>query len=111
MEYLLLMAGQQHRLIRIQAIMAGVMVVLSLQLIPKLGLTGAALAAALTNAISTVWYLREVWCKLRMFRYNRSYLGLPLPVGGSLGALLRVPSVAGGSLPSFSFAGAGGWFG
>jgi O-antigen/teichoic acid export membrane protein len=56
--YLLLMAGKQHRLIRIQAIMAGVMVVLSLLLIPKLGLTGAALAAALTNAISTVWYLR-----------------------------------------------------
>jgi O-antigen/teichoic acid export membrane protein len=105
--YLLLMAGQQRRLIRVQAIMAGVMVLLSLLLIPKLGLTGAALAAALTNAISNVWYLREVWSKLQMFPYNRSYLGLLFPVGGSLGVLLLLHFVAGGRLAPWMVLGIG----
>ncbi len=86
--YLLLMAGQQRRLIRIQAVMAGVMVGLSLLLIPKLGLTGAALSAAFTNAISNVWYLREVGSKLGLFPYTRSYFRLLLPLASSLSALL-----------------------
>jgi len=96
--YLLLMSGQQRRLIRIQAIMAGVMVGLSLLLIPKLGLMGAALSAALTNAVSNVWYLREVWSKLGLFPYNRSYFQLLLPLGGSLGVLLLLRFAAGGIL-------------
>ena len=49
--YLLLMSGQQRRLIRIQAVMAVVMVGLSLLLIPKLGLTGLRSGAAVTNAV------------------------------------------------------------
>ena len=41
--YLLLMSGHQRRLIRIQAVMACVMVALSLILIPRWGITGAAI--------------------------------------------------------------------
>ena len=90
--YLLLMSGQQRRLIRVQAVMAVVMVILSLVLIPRLGLTGAALSAAFTNAVSNVWLLREVWTKLGLFPYNRSYLRLLLPVAGSACVLLLLHS-------------------
>jgi O-antigen/teichoic acid export membrane protein len=104
--YLLLMSGQQRRLIRIQAIMAGVMVGLSLLLIPKLGLTGAAISAALTNAISNVWCLREVWNKLGLFPYNRSYLRLLLPLASSLSVLLLL-RFASGTLPQWMVLAAG----
>ena len=97
--YLLLMSGQQRRLIRIQAVMAGVMVGLSLLLIPRLGLTGAALAAAVTNAVSNVWYLREVRSKLGLFPYNRSYFRLLPPLAGNLCALLLLRFALAGILP------------
>lgn len=47
--YLLLMSGNQNRLIRIQLVMAVGMVCLSVLLVPTLGVVGAALAAAATN--------------------------------------------------------------
>jgi len=99
--YLLLMSGQQRRLIRIQAIMAGVMVGLSFLLIPKLGLAGAALSAALTNAVSNVWYLREVWSKLGLSPYNRSYFRLLLPLAGNLCVLLLLRFALSAILPQW----------
>ncbi len=99
--YLLLMSGQQRRLIRIQAVMACVMVGLNLLLIPKLGLTGAALSAALTNAVSNVWYLREVRTKLGLFPYNRSYFRLLLPLAGSVSVLLLLRVAVNASLPQW----------
>ena len=68
--------------------MAVVMVGLSLLLIPKLGLTGAAVGAAVTNAVSNVWYLHEVRSKLGLFPYNRGYFRLLLPFAGNLCVLL-----------------------
>ena len=97
--YLLLMSGHQRRLIRIQAVMAGMMVGLSLLLIPKLGLTGAALSAGFTNAVSNVWYLREVRSKLGLFPYNRGYVRLLLPLAGNLVVLLLLRFALSAILP------------
>ncbi len=97
--YLLLMSGQQRRLIRIQAVMAVVMVGMSLMLIPRLGLTGAALGAAITNAVSNVWYLREVRSKLGLFPYNRSYFRLLPPLAANLCVVLFLRFALGGILP------------
>jgi O-antigen/teichoic acid export membrane protein len=86
--YLLLMSGNQRKLIRIQAIMACVMVIVSIVLIPKWGITGAAVGAALTNVLTNVWYLAEVRRTLGLFPYSRSYLRLLLPLAGNLAVLL-----------------------
>ena len=51
------MSGNQRRLIRIQAVMACGMMVLSLFLIPRWGIVGAASRAAVTNAATNIWYL------------------------------------------------------
>ena len=84
------MSGQQRRLIRIQMVMACVMIALSLFLIPSSGLVGAATAAALTNAVSNIWFLREVRQKLGLFPYNPSYLRLLPPWLASLGVLVAM---------------------
>src|SRR5258708_27953967 len=72
--YLLLMSGNQRRLIRIQAIMACVMVLLSVVLIPRWGIAGAAVGAALTNVFTNIWYLAEVRRTLGLFPFTRRYL-------------------------------------
>ncbi|HEY3974987.1 MAG TPA: oligosaccharide flippase family protein [Candidatus Sulfotelmatobacter sp.] len=74
--YLLLMSGNQRRLVRVQAVMAVVMVVLCFQLVPRWGALGAAMAAALTNIGTNTWNLSEVHKALKLFPYNRSYLKL-----------------------------------
>ena len=86
--FLLLMSGHQKRLIRIQAVMAVAMIVLNVMLIPQWGIVGAALAAAITNAVANAWYLGEVKRSLRLSPYNRSYLRLTLPLIGTLLVLL-----------------------
>ena len=90
--YLLMMSGNQRRLIRIQAVMACVMVALNLVLIPKWGITGAAIGAAVTNAVTNLWYLAEVRRRLSLSPYSRSYWRLLLPLGGNLAVLLVVRS-------------------
>ena len=82
--YLLLMSGNQRRLIRVQVIAASVMVLLNLALIPRWGIVGAAFAAALTNALSNALNLREVRSTLRLSPYNRSYVRLMLPLLATL---------------------------
>lgn len=86
--YLLLMSGNQRRLIRIQAVMACGMLTLNIVLIPKWGIIGAAAGAAVTNAITNIWYLAEVRRRLGLLPYSRSYLRLLLPVCGNLAVLL-----------------------
>jgi len=80
--YLLLMSGNQRRLVRVQAVMAVVMVVLSVWLVPRWGVLGAAVAAAATNVGINAWNLLEVRTALKLSPYNRSYLKL-LPAAGS----------------------------
>ncbi|MFZ0419979.1 MAG: flippase [Candidatus Sulfotelmatobacter sp.] len=73
---ILLMSGNQRRLIRVQAYMAVTMVVLSVWLVPLWGMLGAAVAAAITNVGVNVWNLVEVRAALKLSPYNRSYLKL-----------------------------------
>jgi O-antigen/teichoic acid export membrane protein len=94
--YLLLMSGNQRRLIRIQAVMACGMLALNVVLIPRWGIVGAAVGAAVTNVVTNVWYLVEVRRTLGLLPYNRSYWRLLLPVSGNLAVLL----VAKTALPS-----------
>jgi O-antigen/teichoic acid export membrane protein len=86
--YLLLMSGHQRRLISIQAVMACGMLVLNIVLIPRWGIVGAAVGAAVTNVVTNIWYLAEVRRTLGLLPYGRSYLRLLLPVCGNLAVLL-----------------------
>ena len=82
--YLLLMSGNQRRLVRVQATMAAVMVILCFQLVPRWGALGAAVAAAITNVGMNAWNLVEVRRALKLSPYNRSYLKLLPSVGSAL---------------------------
>ena len=86
--YLLLMSGHQRDLIRIQSVMAIVMVALGFLLIPGWGILGAAIASAITNLVSNLWYLWEVRRKLKMSPYNIGYFRLLFPLTGMLLVLL-----------------------
>ncbi len=86
--YLLLMSGNQRRLVRVQTIMAVFMVVATVALVRPFGIIGVAVAAALTNAISNYLYLREVRAVLQLTPYNRTYLRLLVPCISSLAVVL-----------------------
>jgi O-antigen/teichoic acid export membrane protein len=86
--YLLLMSGHQKRLVKVQTIMAAVMVILSFSLIPLWGIVGAALAAALTNVGMNVWNLLEVRTALHLTPYNRSYIRLLPPAIAALAVMI-----------------------
>jgi len=77
--YLLLMSGNQKRLVKVQFAMAGVSVLMNVALIPFLGIVGAALAAATVNVGQNLWNLYEVRKALRIFPYNRGYYALLIP--------------------------------
>ncbi len=82
--YLLLMSGNQARLIRVQVVMAVFMVAATLGLVRPFGIAGVALAAALTNALTNYLNLRQVRAALRLSPYNRTYLRLLGPCFASL---------------------------
>jgi O-antigen/teichoic acid export membrane protein len=86
--FLLLMSGNQKRLIKVQFAMTIVSVVTNLTLIPVLGLVGAALASACVNAGGNIWNLFEVRKALGISPYNRSYFALWIPIASALSALL-----------------------
>ncbi len=92
--YLLLMSGNEKRLIKVQAVMAIVMVGLSVALVPWLGGVGAAVAAAVTNVGINLWNLLEVRKALGLSPYNRSYIRLLIPTLAMLAVtmLLRMNS-------------------
>jgi O-antigen/teichoic acid export membrane protein len=77
--YLLLMSGNQRKLVKVQFAMAGVSILLNVALIPVLGIVGAASAAAFVNAAGNLWNLYEVRMALRIYPYNRSYYALLIP--------------------------------
>lgn len=86
--YLLLMSGNEKRLMKVQIAMATAMVVGSAVLVPFWGIYGAAIAAALVNIGTNVWNLLEVRQALGILPYNRSYFHLAIP------ALVTVAIVA-----------------
>lgn len=77
--YLLLMSGNQLRVIKIQASTAAMMIVLSLLLVPQFGITGAAIASAFAMIVTNVWSLAVVMRTLNLFPYNASYRKLVPP--------------------------------
>ena len=81
---LLLMSGNQRRLLRVQATMGAVMTVASIVLVPIWGIVGAAIAAAIANAGSNTWNLLEVRRVLGLSPFNRSYLRLLVPTIAAL---------------------------
>jgi O-antigen/teichoic acid export membrane protein len=96
--YLLLMSGNQRKLLKVQFAMAAVSVLVNIALIPSLGIVGAAIAAASVNAGGNLWNLYEVRKALRIYPYNRSYFGLLIPTVLAAAAVawlrLRMASMA-----------------
>lgn len=90
--YLLMMSGNQKRLIKVQGAMTGVTLLLNATLIPVLGITGAALSSAVTNVVSNVWYLRELRDTLGMSPYNRNYWRLVPPSAACIAVALALRS-------------------
>jgi O-antigen/teichoic acid export membrane protein len=78
--FLLFMSGNQNRLVKIQATMTAMSVLLNVLLIPRWGIVGAVVAVAIANAGTNVWNLLQVRSSLGLSPYNRSYLIL-LPAG------------------------------
>ena len=76
---LLLMSGNQNRLLRVQATMTAVMTVASICLVPIWGIVGAAVAAAITNAGTNVLNLLQVRRALGLSPYSRGYVRLLIP--------------------------------
>jgi O-antigen/teichoic acid export membrane protein len=87
---LLLMSGNQRRLLRVQIGMAVVMLTLNIILIPRLGILGAAIGAAVTNAGTNLWNLVEVRRVLGLSPYNRTYVRLLFPVVIMLGIIMAM---------------------
>ena len=85
---LLLMSGNQRRLIRVQAAMAAVAVLSNLLLIPLMGMIGAALASALVAVVTNLWYLREVRRALHTHPFHRGYATLLLPFAATFACVL-----------------------
>jgi O-antigen/teichoic acid export membrane protein len=77
--FLLLMSGNQKRLMKVQFTMVAVSLVMNIALIPVMGILGAALAAALVNIATNVWNLLQVRKALGIFPYNRGYFALAIP--------------------------------
>jgi O-antigen/teichoic acid export membrane protein len=88
--YLLLMSGNEKRLIKVQIAMAVMMVACCAVLVPIWGIVGASVAAALTNVGMNVWNLLEVRKALGISPYNRGYLRLLLPTGLTLAVTLAL---------------------
>ncbi len=81
---LLLMSGHERRLVRVQIVMAAVMVLLCFQLVPVWGTLGAVVAAATTNIGMNLWNLAEVRKLLKLSPYNKSYAKLIPSVGSAV---------------------------
>ena len=99
--YLLLMSGRERRLIRIQTVMAAAMIALNLLLIPRWGIIGAAVAAAVTNLASNLWYLKEVHATMGLFPYTRSYIRLAPPIAAMALVLWLLRAGFGGFRPEW----------
>jgi O-antigen/teichoic acid export membrane protein len=102
---MLYMTGRQRYLISIQAVVALMIVVLSVLLVPKWGIVGAISVTALANVAANVSYLVVVRRTLNLIPYNSSYYRLVLPVGAMLFALFGVREGVGSVWPAWLTAG------
>jgi O-antigen/teichoic acid export membrane protein len=88
--FLLLMSGNQRRLIKIQGCNAVLMIGLSLLLVPRFGIAGAAVASALAVIITNLWSLATVFRTLNLFPYNAGYKKLVPAAFFSVAVLLAL---------------------
>jgi len=89
---LLLMSGRQNRLIKIQVVTAGLMIGLSLALVPRWGIIGAGLATAVNVALTNLWFLVEVRRELKFYPYSGSFWRLAAPLACMVAVLRLVHS-------------------
>jgi O-antigen/teichoic acid export membrane protein len=89
---LLLMSGRQNLVIKIRAVTAVFMVALSVAMVPRWGITGAALASALTVAITQLCYLIGVRRELKFYPYNSSFLRLAVPLASTAAVIILLHS-------------------
>jgi O-antigen/teichoic acid export membrane protein len=87
---LLLMSDQQKRMVRAQAITVFLTLGLNFLLIPRIGLIGAAIASAATNASLNLLWFRDVRTRLNLFPSTRGYVSLVIPTAATLVALVMV---------------------
>jgi O-antigen/teichoic acid export membrane protein len=100
--HLLLMSGHQKKLLRIQTVMAVVVVGMSLTLIPLMGMLGAALAVAAVNAASNLWYLTEVRRSLGIWPSARKYAALIMPTAAMTGVVWLFREFAATTWPAWA---------
>ena len=81
---LLIMSDQQNRFIRAQAISVVVTVGLNFALIPRWGMTGAAIAVGASNACMNLLWLRAVKRRMLLFPSTKGYVSLLLPTVATL---------------------------
>jgi O-antigen/teichoic acid export membrane protein len=105
--FLLLMSGHQVEMIKIQAANAVLLIGLSLFLVPRWGITGAAMASAITVATTNIWSLAAVRRRLKLFPYHTGYLKLALPTLTCGAILLALTHVAAGVPSPWKIAGSG----
>ena len=97
--YLLLMSGNQRRLLKIQVAMAAATILFNLTLIPLAGLIGAALVGTVVNGVTNLWSLIEVRRALGLSPYNRGFLALLLPSAITAALLVALRYSGEGRLP------------
>ncbi len=105
--FLLMMSGHQIQMIKIQATNAVLLIGLSLFLVPRFGMTGAALASAITVATTNIWSLAAVRQRLKLFPYDARYLKLALPTLLCVATLIGLSHGFAGVHSSWRLAGLG----
>jgi len=103
--FLLMMSGHQIQMVKIQAVNAALMIGLSIYLVPRMGITGAALATAITVATTNLWSLAAVHDRMKLFPYHAGYFKLALPTIFSAGVLWGIFQLSGGVHASGRMAG------
>lgn len=98
---LLVMSGQQQKMMRGQAIAVPISLVLNFLLIPRMGLIGAAIAAMVTNALLNLLWLRDVKRTLSLFPSRHGYTSLLAPAAATLAAVWFTHSAFRGSVHYF----------
>ena len=84
--FLLMMTGNQKKLIKVQAVTGIAMLGLNVALIPIWGVMAAAVVGAAVTVVTNLLYLAGVKRVLGMSPYNRGYLRLAGPISASLAA-------------------------
>lgn len=74
--FLLQMSGHQYQLVKIEACNAVLLILLSVLLVPRLGIAGAAAASGIAVIATNVWSLIAVRRRLNLFPYNAGYAKL-----------------------------------